>query len=101
MRPSKAQKNIMDRQCFEIKALMEHQESRRVLWEILSHCEVLVANTGDTEFKAGIAEGRRRVGLYILSKVKILSPELVVKWEREQAAIDTADKDNVFNSMEV
>lgn len=54
-----------------------------MLWDILCFCEVYRANGGDSEYRVGINEGKRRVGLFIEHLLSVVDTQKVVDWKHD------------------
>ena len=60
-----------------------HSATRELLWAILGFCDVYKANGGDSEYRVGINEGKRRVGLFIESLLSVIDEKKIVDWKYE------------------
>lgn len=78
-----------------IRLTFGHVEAREVLWNILTFCEVYRANEGDSEFRRGISEGKRRVGLYIEDLLSVIEEGNIIKWKKEMAIKEKQDENRI------
>ena len=60
----------------DFKWLMSDSRGRRFMWRTLGHCRLFEGSIGPTDAITNFNEGQRNVGLFLLSQVNDLTPEL-------------------------
>ena len=99
--PTKNIDKIEERRVELIRELFSTHAGKEILWRILAFCEVYHANGGDTEYRRGINEGKRRVGLFIEEMLCVVPVKHLVEWKIDMKnldeAVEKALKDDVVN----
>ena len=68
-----------------VKTVFSDPNVRELLWWIQSFCGVYQANGESDEYRRGIQEGKRRVGLYLEDLLSVVEVNNIVEWRREMA----------------
>lgn len=93
---------IEERRVELVRELFSTHAGKEILWHILTFCEVYHANGGDTEYRRGVNEGKRRVGLYIEEMLGVVEVKHLVEWKIDMKnldeAVEKALKDDVINA---
>ena len=64
------------------------EEARDIMWEILKFAGVYQANTGEDEFKRGVIEGQRRVGLFLEQLLAAVPTKDTAQWRVDSSTRD-------------
>lgn len=59
----------------QLKELLEHEAVRDVMWKILGHCKVFAQTWSANYGQASFEEGKRSIGLWLLTQIIEASPE--------------------------
>ena len=65
-----AKERLDRRERNELLEVINTDAGRALVWRILGHCHPLDANKGDNEFRRGIAEGERRIGIWLTEVIE-------------------------------
>lgn len=77
---------IEEQQVEIIRDMFGHESTQEILWSILAFCGVYQANDGHDEYKRGVNEGKRRVGLYIEDLLTVVDTDRILQWKKDMNA---------------
>ena len=66
-----------------VRTVFSDPNVRELLWWIQSFCGVYNANGEPDEYRRGISEGKRRVGLYLEDLLSVVDTAALVGWRDE------------------
>jgi len=83
----KRQERIQQRRYNDVNKVMSIPEGRRVIWDILCSCGIYRSSYSENCNQMAMLEGRRQVGLELLTEIDSNHKELSIKMQREYLAL--------------
>lgn len=77
-------KRAAERRIADMRWVLSDRRGRRVLWELLGMGQVFGSTFNTNALSMGFAEGQRRVGLEILSRISEADPAAFAEMQLEQ-----------------
>jgi hypothetical protein len=92
------QRSRRDREINDLKAVLQMEPGRRVLWRILEHCSVF-ASVWDPSSRIHHNAGRQDVGHFVMAEIVAADDEAIYRMMREAKARDRADDAELTASL--
>ena len=78
----KAKRKQKDRDA-ALSALMEHSQTRGLLWDLLVKCQVFSTSFSHSAIEMAYKEGKRSIGLELLAEINRVAPEMYAVMAKE------------------
>lgn len=86
-------KRRRDRDLSDLKKIIDRSEGRRFLWRLLSEAGVHRGSYASNALETAFKEGKRDIGLFVLTDLLSIQPEVISVMQRE-AKNDKWNSDN-------